>query len=104
MFVIKSVSVNLLGEIIYSKSNANLEWKLTQDYFVFELFSYTWFLLLLVKTIWMLHTITKRLKICIDIKANHLAYIEPSWYGSRISADCQQKWLFMKHDTGGDFY
>ena len=38
------------------------------------------------------------------IKANHLAYIEPSWYGSRISADCQQKLLFTKHDTGGDFY
>ena len=39
-----------------------------------------------------------------NIKANHLAYIEPSWYGSRISADCQQKLLFTKHDTGGDFY
>ena len=24
-------------------------------------------------------------------KANHLAYKEPSWYWSRISADCQQK-------------
>ena len=38
------------------------------------------------------------------LKANHLAYIEPSWYGSRISADCQQKLLSTKHDTGGDFY
>ena len=37
-------------------------------------------------------------------KATHLAYIVPSWYGSRISADCQQKLFFTKHDTGGDFY
>ena len=33
----------------------------------------------------------KYFKGIIDFKANHLAYIEPSWYGSRISADCQQK-------------
>ena len=37
------------------------------------------------------------------IKANHLEYIEPRWYGSRISADCQQKLLFTKHDTSGRF-
>ena len=36
-------------------------------------------------------------------KANHLAYIEPMWYGSRISTDCQQKLLFTKHDTSGRF-
>ena len=39
-----------------------------------------------------------------DIEANHLAYVEPRWYGSRISADCQQKLLFTNHDTSGDFY
>ena len=39
-----------------------------------------------------------------SFKANHLAYIVPSWYGSRISADCQQKLFFTKHDTGEDFY
>ena len=37
------------------------------------------------------------------IKANHLAYIEPRCYGIRISADCQQKLLFTKHDTSGRF-
>ena len=37
------------------------------------------------------------------VNANHLAYIEPSWCGSRISADCQQKLLFTKHDTSGRF-
>ena len=37
------------------------------------------------------------------IKAIHLACIEPRWYGSHISADCQQKLLFTKHDTGGRF-
>ena len=39
----------------------------------------------------------------LSIKANHLAYIESRWYGSRISADCQQKFLFTKHDTSGRF-
>ena len=37
------------------------------------------------------------------LKANHLAYIESRWYGSRISADCQQKLRFTKHDTSGRF-
>ena len=37
------------------------------------------------------------------LKANHLAYIAPRWYGSRISADCQQKLLFTKHDTSEKF-
>ena len=37
------------------------------------------------------------------LKANHLAYIEPSWYGSRISAYCQQNLLSLKHDTSGRF-
>ena len=35
------------------------------------------------------------------LKANHLAYIEPGLYGSRISADCQQNLLSLKHDTSG---
>ena len=35
-------------------------------------------------------------------KADHLAYVEPRWYGSRISADCHQKLLFTK--LVGDFY
>ena len=35
------------------------------------------------------------------LKVNHPAYIEPRWCGSRISADCQQKLLFTKHDTRG---
>ena len=37
------------------------------------------------------------------IKANNLEYIEPRWYESRVSADCQQKLLFTKHDTSGRF-
>ena len=37
------------------------------------------------------------------IKANHLAYIGPRWYGIRISADCQQNLLSPKHDTSGRF-
>ena len=36
------------------------------------------------------------------LKANHLAYIAHI-YGSRISADCQQKLLFTKHDTSEKF-
>ena len=36
------------------------------------------------------------------IKANHLAYIESRWYGSRISADCQHN-LLSKHDSSGRF-
>ena len=36
-------------------------------------------------------------------KTNHLAYIESRWYGCRISADCQQKLLFMKHDPSKRF-
>ena len=41
--------------------------------------------------------------ILIYTKANHLAYIEPRWYRSRISADCQQKLHFTKPDTSGIF-
>ena len=37
----------------------------------------------------------------LSVKANHLAYIEPRWFGSQIFADCQQKVLFTKHDTNG---
>ena len=33
------------------------------------------------------------MKIITAVKANHLAYIEPMLYGSRISADCQQNLL-----------
>ena len=36
------------------------------------------------------------------VKFIHLAYIEPRWYGNRIS-DCQQKLLFTKHNTSGRF-
>ena len=36
-------------------------------------------------------------------KANHLAYVEPRWYGSQISAACQQKLFLTKHDTSGRF-
>ena len=39
----------------------------------------------------------------LSVKANHLAYIEPRWFGSQIFADCQQKVLFTKHDTNGRF-
>ena len=38
-----------------------------------------------------------------NVTANHLAYIETRWYGSRISADCQQKLLVANHDTSGRF-
>ena len=38
-----------------------------------------------------------------SFKANHLVYIESRWYGSRISADCQQDLLSQKHDTSGKF-
>ena len=38
-----------------------------------------------------------------NVTANHLAYIETRWHGSRISADCQQKLLFANHDTSGRF-
>ena len=37
------------------------------------------------------------------LKANHSAYIDPRWYGSRISTDCQQNLLSPKHDTSGRF-
>ena len=37
------------------------------------------------------------------IKANHLRYIVPSWYGSRISADCQQKLFSLEHDVSWRF-
>ena len=37
------------------------------------------------------------------VKANHLAYIEPRWSGSRISAECQQNRLSLKDDTSGRF-
>ena len=37
------------------------------------------------------------------LKVNHLAYIEPRWYGSQISADCQQNLFSTKHDTSGRF-
>ena len=35
------------------------------------------------------------------IKANHLAYIVPRWYRSRIYPDYQQKLFSLGHDTGG---
>ena len=34
------------------------------------------------------------------LKANHLVYIIPKWYGSWIYADCQQNVLSSEHDTG----
>lgn len=34
-------------------------------------------------------------------KANHLAYIESLWYGSPISANCQQKLFSPKEDASG---
>ena len=37
------------------------------------------------------------------VRAIHLAYIESRWYGSRISADCQENLLSPKHDTSGRF-
>ena len=37
------------------------------------------------------------------IKANHLTYIASRWYGSRISADCQQNLLSPKHDISRRF-
>ena len=37
------------------------------------------------------------------LKANHLTYIERRWYGSRISADYQQKLLLTRHDTSRRF-
>ena len=48
-------------------------------------------------------TFLKRKTTILFIKANHLAYIKPRWYGSRISADCQQKLLLRRHDTSGRF-
>ena len=36
-----------------------------------------------------------------DFNANHLAYIVPRWYSSRIYADCLQKLILLEHDTGG---
>ena len=35
------------------------------------------------------------------LKASHLVYTVPRWYGSRIYADCQQNVLSSEHDTGG---
>ena len=35
----------------------------------------------------------------IYLKANHLAYMEPRWYKSQISADCQQNLLSLRHNT-----
>ena len=35
--------------------------------------------------------------------ANHLAYIEPRWYRSQISADSQQNLISTKHDSSGTF-
>ena len=37
------------------------------------------------------------------VKANYLLHIAPSWNGSRISTDCQQKLILSAHDTGGRF-
>ena len=37
------------------------------------------------------------------LKVNHLAYIAPRWYGSRISADSQQNLLSLKYDTSRRF-
>ena len=36
-------------------------------------------------------------------KASHVAYIEPRWYGSRISAHCQQSLISPKHGSNGRF-
>ena len=47
--------------------------------------------------------ITSKIFHALLFKANHLAYIEPKWYGSRIYANCQQKLLFTRHDTSGRF-
>ena len=35
------------------------------------------------------------------MKANHLVYVVPRWYESRIYADCHQKLFSSEHDTGG---
>ena len=35
------------------------------------------------------------------VKASHLVYIVPRWYGSRIYADCQQKLFSSVPDTDG---
>ena len=48
-------------------------------------------------------SLDKKYKTNFLIKANHLAYIGPRWYRSRISADCHQNLLSPKHDTGGRF-
>ena len=34
-----------------------------------------------------------------NIKANHLVYLVPTWYWSRIFAECQPKLFSWKHDT-----
>ena len=38
------------------------------------------------------------------IKANHLAYIEPRWYGSRISAIVSKKCFSQSMILAGNFY
>ena len=38
-----------------------------------------------------------------DFVYYHLAYMEPRWYGSQISADCQQNLLSLKHGTSGRY-
>ena len=48
-------------------------------------------------------SLDKKYKTNFLIKANHLAYIEPRWYRSRISTDCQQNMLSPKHDNSGRF-
>ena len=37
------------------------------------------------------------------VEANHLACIEPWWYRSQISADCQQNLLSPRRDTSEKF-
>ena len=37
----------------------------------------------------------------LSVKANHLMYIVPRWYDSRIYTDCQQNFFSSEHDTGG---
>ena len=35
------------------------------------------------------------------LKANHLVNKVSRWYGSQISADCQEKLFSLEHDIGG---
>ena len=41
--------------------------------------------------------------ISFGLKANHLAYIAPRWYGSRISTDSKQNLFSLKYDTSRRF-